>query len=77
MIASAPPAAQVMPEALRFAGKIPLVAHNASFDKKFWDAELDLLAIKSESIFACTLLLYGCTLVAIRARKLSEKSPIT
>ena len=55
MIASAPPVGKVMREAAKFVGKTPVVAHNASFDRKFWDAELELLSIKSASPFACTM----------------------
>jgi DNA polymerase III subunit epsilon len=40
MIRQAPPAAQVMAEVADFVGDHPLVAHNASFDRKFWQAEL-------------------------------------
>ena len=40
MIRSAPSAAIVVREVSDFIGDIPLVAHNASFDCKFWDAEL-------------------------------------
>jgi DNA polymerase-3 subunit epsilon len=40
MVATAPPAAQVMAEAGRFVGDVPMVAHNASFDRKFWVEEL-------------------------------------
>ena len=40
MVAAAPPAAQVMAEAGRFVGEVPMVAHNASFDRKFWVEEL-------------------------------------
>ena len=57
MIASAPPAAMVMRDAARFVGKTPVVAHNAAFDKKFWEAELAHVSIKSFSAFACTMLL--------------------
>lgn len=57
MIASAPPVAKVMREASMFVGKTPVVAHNASFDKKFWEAELAYLLIPSTSVFACTMLL--------------------
>lgn len=57
MIRAAPPVAQVMHEAARFVGKTPVVAHNASFDKKFWEAELGRLSIPSTSVFACTMLL--------------------
>ena len=42
MLRTAPPAAEVMREAARFVGDAPMVAHNASFDSKFWQAELAL-----------------------------------
>jgi DNA polymerase-3 subunit epsilon len=57
MVAAAPPAASVMREACSFVGNTPVVAHNASFDKKFWEAELAQLSLPSVSPFACTLLL--------------------
>ena len=50
---AAPPAAQVMAEAARFVGSAPLVAHNASFDSKFWDYELGLLGLQRKQAFAC------------------------
>jgi DNA polymerase-3 subunit epsilon len=40
MIATARQASQVMAEASRFVGDRPMVAHNASFDRRFWAAEL-------------------------------------
>ena len=57
MIAAAPPVAKVMREACQFVGNTPVVAHNASFDKKFWEAELAYLSLSSASKFACTMLL--------------------
>jgi DNA polymerase-3 subunit epsilon len=57
MIATAPPVAKVMREACNFVGNTPVVAHNASFDKKFWEAELAYLSLSSASMFACTMLL--------------------
>ncbi|MCA3856256.1 3'-5' exonuclease [Burkholderia sp.] len=56
MIASAPPASQVMKEAAAFVGKHAVVAHNAGFDKRFWQAELELLGMSAEHAFACTML---------------------
>ena len=56
MIASAPAVSTVMREASRFVGKHPVVAHNASFDRQFWRAELALLGITADQSFACTLL---------------------
>jgi len=56
MIASAPPADRVMRDASRFTGNAPLVAHNAAFDRKFWQAELARADAPAEHPFACTLL---------------------
>jgi DNA polymerase-3 subunit epsilon len=59
MIRAAPPAAQVMAEAARFVQDAPLVAHNASFDQRFWVAELGRLGAhaRTDHSFACTMLL--------------------
>ena len=56
MIASAPPADRVMRDASRFTGNVPLVAHNAAFDRKFWQAELARAGEAAAHPFACTLL---------------------
>ncbi|WP_440027326.1 3'-5' exonuclease [Chromobacterium amazonense] len=57
MLRAAPPAHEVMREAARFVGDTPLAAHNASFDRKFWDHEMSLLGLARRQDFACTLLL--------------------
>ncbi|SUX53728.1 3'-5' exonuclease [Chromobacterium vaccinii] len=57
MLKDAPPADQVMCDAARFVGDAPLAAHNASFDRKFWDYELGLLGLARRQDFACTLML--------------------
>ncbi len=57
MLASAPTAAQAMAEASRFVGDLPLVAHNAAFDRKFWQAELARIDDPAAQPFVCTLLL--------------------
>jgi DNA polymerase III subunit epsilon len=57
MVAAAPPAAQVMAEAARFVDGAPMVAHNASFDRKFWQAELARVGADNTHPFACTVLL--------------------
>jgi DNA polymerase III subunit epsilon len=57
MIEAAPPADVVMAEAARFVGDAPMVAHNASFDRRFWCMELDRLRLAAAHPFACTLLL--------------------
>lgn len=57
MLRTAPVAAEVMREAARFVGDTPMVAHNASFDSKFWQAELALAGEAATQAFACTVLL--------------------
>ncbi|MDB6144934.1 MAG: polymerase subunit epsilon [Pseudomonas sp.] len=57
MLRTAPPVAQVMNEVAEFVGLTPLVAHNASFDQKFWDYELSRIQRKREQSFACSMLL--------------------
>jgi DNA polymerase-3 subunit epsilon len=57
MLRDAPPPAVAMAEAARFVGDTPLAAHNASFDRKFWDYELAQLGLARSQDFACTLLL--------------------
>lgn len=57
MVAAAPPAHVVMRDAARFVADTPLVAHNASFDRRFWCAELERAGILSAEPFLCTLLL--------------------
>jgi DNA polymerase III subunit epsilon len=66
MLRTAPPASWVMAEVADFVGDIPLVAHNAAFDRKFWDHELALLGRQRRQDFACTLLL---------ARRLLPQAP--
>lgn len=57
MIHRAPDAAEVMHEVADFVGDLPLVAHNASFDCKFWDAELARIERHRRQDFVCSLLL--------------------
>jgi DNA polymerase-3 subunit epsilon len=57
MVNAAPDAAEVMAQAARFVGNAPMVAHNASFDSKFWQAELALAGQSGPQPFACTVLL--------------------
>jgi DNA polymerase-3 subunit epsilon len=57
MADAAPPAEVVMAEACRFVGDAPMVAHNASFDRKFWVAELARLNLPAPQPYACTVLL--------------------
>jgi DNA polymerase-3 subunit epsilon len=57
MVATAPRAEQVMADAARFVGEAPMVAHNASFDRRYWQAELALAGLAAPQPFACTVLL--------------------
>lgn len=57
MVRKAPAAAEVMLEVAHFVGDYPLVAHNASFDCKFWDAELARIGRHRQQEFACSMLL--------------------
>lgn len=57
MVRAAPPAESVMADAARFVGDAPMVAHNASFDRRFWAAELARLDMPAAQPFACTMLL--------------------
>ena len=66
MLREAPPAADVMRAVADFVGDSPLVAHNAAFDSRFWDAELARISRKRRQEFACSLLL---------ARRLMPQAP--
>ena len=57
MVEAAPPAEVVMREAARFAEGVPMVAHNAAFDSRFWMAELARTGADATQAFACTVLL--------------------
>lgn len=55
MIRRAPPAAEVMRQAADFIGDLPLVAHNAAFDRKVLDVELARIHQYRRQEFACTV----------------------
>lgn len=59
MLAAAPDSASVMRELARFTAGCPLVAHNAAFDRGFWQAEMSRAAVPPDPAhdFACTVLL--------------------
>lgn len=57
MIRSAPTADEVMRDVSDFVGDMPIVAHNASFDARFWDAELARIQRARQQDFVCSLLL--------------------
>lgn len=66
MLSRAAPCNEVMEEFSEFIGTSNLVAHNASFDKRFLDAELSRISQSYEGHFACSLLI---------ARRLYQNAP--
>jgi len=56
MIAAAPPCEVVMEQFADFIGDHPLVAHNASFDKRFLDSELGVIGKSRNNTMACSML---------------------
>lgn len=60
MLAQAPSAQSVMQDLALFTRACPLVAHNAAFDRGFWQAEMALAGCAPDpahDVFACTVLL--------------------
>lgn len=55
MLKHAPPTQQVMRDLDAFIGDVPLVAHNASFDRKFLDAEFDRVQVRRKQDFICSM----------------------
>ena len=66
MVAKAPPSSDVMRRFASFIGSTTLVAHNASFDKKFLDAELARVGITVRQPIACSMRI---------ARRIYQKAP--
>ncbi len=66
MLSNARSCEEVMAEFAEFIGDDNLVAHNASFDKRFLDAELQRVGAHYSGQFACSMLI---------ARRLIQDSP--
>lgn len=66
MLSQAAPCDEVMEQFANFIGGSNLVAHNASFDKRFLDAELARVSRYYQGQFACSLLV---------ARRLYQQAP--
>jgi DNA polymerase-3 subunit epsilon len=66
MLSKAAPCDEVMHEFANFMGNHNLVAHNASFDKRFLDAELGRIYKSYNGNFACSLIV---------ARRLYQQAP--
>jgi len=56
MVEAAPPCEEVMKRFAEFIGWHPLVAHNASFDKRVLDAELGYIGRARKNSMACSML---------------------
>jgi len=66
MLKDARPCGEVMRDFADFIGDYNLVAHNASFDKRFLDAELDRILVDYPGQFACSML---------AARRIYQQAP--
>lgn len=66
MLSNAAPCAEVMARFVDFIGTDNLIAHNASFDKRFLDAELTRITKTYSGHFSCSLLL---------ARRIFQQAP--
>ena len=72
MIRKAPPVNDVMTELAEFIGESPLVAHNASFDRKFLDAELNYIGRQRRQEIACSVLVSRRVYPEAPSHKLGE-----
>ena len=66
MLATARPCGEVMQDFAEFIGGYNLVAHNASFDKRFLDAELGRVSMGYSGQFSCSML---------AARRIFQQAP--
>ncbi len=57
MVEKAPSVNRVMADVSKFVASATLVAHNAAFDKSFWNAEMSLAEHPVRDDFLCTMLL--------------------
>ncbi len=56
MVKKAPPCAELMEQFSEFIGDYPLVAHNASFDRRFLEAELEYIGKGIRNDIVCSML---------------------
>jgi DNA polymerase III subunit epsilon len=71
MVRKAPSVAEVMAEAVGFVGGRPIVAHNAAFDRKFWEAATAGFRLSRSDRFICSLLLSRRLFPAVPNHKLA------
>jgi DNA polymerase-3 subunit epsilon len=57
MLEGKPNPETVMPDLMRFLGDRPCIAHNASFDSRFYHAEMNRSGAVHERTFFCTMML--------------------
>jgi DNA polymerase-3 subunit epsilon len=57
MVKGKPSPEKVMPKLMKFIGNRPVIAHNASFDKRFLLAEMERAGLSIENHFLCTMVL--------------------
>ena len=57
MVERAPSANRVITDVYKFVASATPVAHNAAFDKQFWNAEMELAQCPGRDDFLCTMLL--------------------
>lgn len=55
MVRDAPPMDEVMAMAADFVGDTPLLAHNAPFDRRFWQAAMERIGRPQDQEFFCSL----------------------
>jgi DNA polymerase-3 subunit epsilon len=55
MIEQAPPAHEIFRDLAVFIGEVPLVAHNAAFDRQFLDAEFGRINKRRKQEFTCSM----------------------
>jgi DNA polymerase-3 subunit epsilon len=71
MIIKAPSSSSIIEKLYHFIGDRPIIAHNASFDSRFLQAELKRINKESENLFLCTLKLSRRLIPSIKTHKLS------
>lgn len=66
MVRGQPSPEQIMPKLKAFVGDVPIIAHNASFDSRFFHAEMSNAGLSHSVPFLCTMML---------SRRLVQDSP--
>lgn len=72
MVATAPDARSAINELKQFVGELPILAHNASFDSRFFFAEMQRLGHHVQNEFFCSLLLARRILPELKGHKLQD-----